>query len=132
MHAYDGKVIPFDDDSFDVVLLADVLHHEKSPEQLFAECVRVAKRFVIVKDHRSENVLDWCLISALDLAANGPYGVPCLYRYWSGKEWRRFFAEAKVEVEREIDSIALYPPGWNAVFGGRLQYFAVLRKADVR
>lgn len=129
MHGYDGDRIPFEDDSFDIVVLADVLHHEREPARLFAECARVARRFVIVKDHRSENVLDWFLVSALDWAANGPYGVPCLFRYMNGNEWAQFFSTARVAIVEEVRSIKLYPCGWNAIFGGRLQYFAVLRKS---
>ena len=49
--AFDGVRLPFDDGAFDVVLLTDVLHHAAEPGPLLAECVRVARRRVIVKDH---------------------------------------------------------------------------------
>ena len=40
--AYEGDTIPFEDNQFDVVMLADVLHHEPEPDRLIAECKRVA------------------------------------------------------------------------------------------
>ena len=45
-----GKSLPFEDGAYDVVILADVLHHDPDPVALMKECGRVAKRFVIVKD----------------------------------------------------------------------------------
>lgn len=42
---YDGKTIPFDDDSFDIILIACVLHHVPYDEHygLLKECQRVLK-----------------------------------------------------------------------------------------
>ena len=42
VHAYDGVKIPFGDGAYDVVIVADVLHHEPDPDRLMRECARVA------------------------------------------------------------------------------------------
>jgi len=47
---YDGKKIPYDDDSFDVALLITVLHHTPHPEKILQEAQRVAKKIVLVED----------------------------------------------------------------------------------
>lgn len=47
---YDGKKIPFKDDSFDVALVLTVLHHTADPEKLLEEVGRVAKRIVVIED----------------------------------------------------------------------------------
>jgi ubiquinone/menaquinone biosynthesis C-methylase UbiE len=47
---YDGHVIPFPDDSFDVAFLLTVLHHIKDPLATLAEAKRVARRIVIMED----------------------------------------------------------------------------------
>jgi ubiquinone/menaquinone biosynthesis C-methylase UbiE len=47
---YDGKVIPFADDSFDVGLLITVLHHCQDPNAVLAEAKRVAKKVVVIEE----------------------------------------------------------------------------------
>jgi len=47
---YDGAVIPFDDDSFDVALLITVLHHTRKPDTVLAEVRRVAKRVIVIEE----------------------------------------------------------------------------------
>jgi hypothetical protein len=62
----------------------------------------------------------------MDCAANAPYGVPCLYRYNTKDQWRAARERQGLRVVEELNSMRLYPPGWNLVFGGRLQYLGVL------
>ncbi len=124
---YDGRTIPFPDGSFDVVLLADVLHHEADPHRLIAECVRVSRRHVIIKDHKIDGPLAWPRIALMDWAANAPYGVPCLYRYNTLRQWEALRRAHGLEIEEELRQMRLYPQPYDAVFGGRLQYLAVLR-----
>jgi SAM-dependent methyltransferase len=127
--AYDGGRIPFPDHSFDVVILADVLHHEEEPERLLAECIRVARRLLVIKDHKADTRFQHLRVSFMDWAANAPYAVPCLYRYNSGAAWRAQLRRLGHPVLLELDAIDLYPRGVNLVFGRRLQYMAVI---DVR
>lgn len=47
---YDGSEFPFEDDSFDVVLILTVLHHCSDPECVIREARRVAKRVIIIED----------------------------------------------------------------------------------
>lgn len=47
---YDGKKIPFKNDSFDVVLVLAVLHHTPDPEKLLKEVGRVAEKIVLLED----------------------------------------------------------------------------------
>src|SRR5258708_4583485 len=48
---FDGRRIPYDDDSFDIVLFSDVLHHTDDPTVLLCEARRVATCGVLIKDH---------------------------------------------------------------------------------
>jgi SAM-dependent methyltransferase len=124
--AYDGKTIPLPDRSVDVVILADVLHHEPIPERLLGEAIRVARRMVFVKDHKVDGLLAQQRISFLDWAANIGYGVKCLYRYPTAQGWREFAGKFPVKIAREISTMDIYPPFFNFVFGKRLHYCAVL------
>lgn len=123
---YDGGRFPFDDDAFDVVTIADVLHHEEDPDALLRECGRVARRLVIVKDHQIKGILAQQRISLIDWAANAPYGVKCLYRYNTPEGWREIHDRLGFGVVEERSSINLYPPVVNRLFGRSLQYMGVL------
>lgn len=124
--AYDGGPAPFDDNAFDVVIVADVLHHEADEDGLLRECARLSKRIVIIKDHKVDGPLAQQRISFIDWAANAPYGVPCLFRYHSLAGWRETLARHRFKIRDELTSMRLYPPLVNLVFGRRLQYFAVV------
>ena len=128
VHAYPGGRFPFDDGAYDVVIVADVLHHERDPMALLAECARVAGRLVIIKDHRVEGLFSKARVSLMDWAANAPYGVPCLFRYNSLQQWRQVPEQLKTRVQRELVSMNLYPGIWNPLFGKSTQYMAFLEK----
>ena len=127
---YQGGKFPFEDNTFDVVIVADVLHHEANEISLLKECARVSRRMVILKDHARDGLLAQARISLIDWAANSPYGVPCLYRYHSPSEWKAIFAEVGLDLTKEHHPLRLYPPGWEFAFGGRLQYVAELSVRD--
>jgi SAM-dependent methyltransferase len=129
VHEYDGVTMPMADASADVVMLADVIHHEADPLRLLSEARRVARRIVIIKDHRLGAPFAQQRISLLDWAANAPYGVPCLYRYNTLSQWGEWYKKLGLGVKQEVTSMKLYPPAYNWFFGNRLQYFAVLSPA---
>lgn len=124
---YDGVAVPFADGSFDVVILADVLHHEEDEDRLIGECARVSRRLVIIKDHKIDGPLARARVSFIDWAANAPYGVKCLYRYHTRAGWGEVRQRHGLDVVEEFTTMRLYPPVVNMVFGRRLQYMAVLR-----
>jgi SAM-dependent methyltransferase len=84
---YDGRVLPFDDASHDVVLLSDVLHHADDPGALLAECVRVSRFGVAVKDHLSFGAVSSKLLEVMDHVGNADNGVAVTGRYFSTDEW---------------------------------------------
>ncbi len=123
---YDGERMPFGDNEIDVVIVADVLHHEPNPDHLADECARVAGRHLIVKDHQVKGVLAQQRISFLDWAANAPYGVPCLYRYNTPSEWVAFRERLGMDPVEVRDGMRVYPIVFEQIFGGSLHYLAVL------
>ncbi len=123
---YDGGTIPLPDRSFDLVILADVLHHEDEPDRLIAECARVSRRLLVIKDHQVRGPLAQQRISLIDWAANAPYGVRCLYRYNTPGQWEQVRARHGLRLVQELRSMRLYPPVVNLLFGRALQYMAVL------
>jgi ubiquinone/menaquinone biosynthesis C-methylase UbiE len=53
---YDGKNLPFADNSLDVVLINYVLHHCQEPEKVLEEAKRVVKDRIIIYEDLPENV----------------------------------------------------------------------------
>ncbi|MDP6544397.1 MAG: methyltransferase domain-containing protein [Phycisphaerae bacterium] len=105
---YDGRTMPFGDDSFDTVLLIDVLHHTGDPAALLAEAARVAGGSVIVKDHVCESRLDKWLLSFMDWVGNRPHGVALEYNYLSAAEWDNCIAAAGLVREYHTANVKLY------------------------
>jgi len=103
VHHYDGGVFPFSDNSFDCVLMIDMLHHTEDMDKMLAEACRVARRFVIIKDHYWETRLDLIALHVGDFLANVPYNVPLTYNYNRLAEWMSLFKRHKLE---EIDHVA--------------------------
>lgn len=123
---YDGITIPLADRSIDVVIVADVLHHDPEPLRLLRECARITRRFLIIKDHKVEGPLAQSRISLADWAANVGYGVPCLFQYNTPAQWKHWQTQLGLNVVEERTTMNLYPPIANLLFGRRLQYLAVL------
>lgn len=130
VRAYDGITFPDPDDSHDVVIVADVLHHEENPDRLLRECARVARRLVIIKDHQVAGPLAQQRISLIDWAANAPHAVKCLYRYNTPAQWAALPARLGLRPVAELRSMNLYPPIVNLLFGRKLQYMAFLAPSD--
>ncbi len=123
---YGGSRIPYPDDSVDVVILADVLHHAEDPHRLISECVRISRRMLLIKDHKLDGPLAQQRVALLDWAANKPYGNRCLYRYCAIGRWRQWHRRHGLSIEHELCTMHLYPPIVNLLFGRRLQYWAAL------
>lgn len=96
---YDGKNIPFRDNTFDVVLVITVLHHVEKYKELLLEAKRVGKKIVIVEDIY-ENWWDrlniWFWDSVLNLEF---FGHPHQNRDDVG--WKKVFSELGFEVLEE-------------------------------
>ena len=125
---YDGKKIPFDDNYFDYVMFVDVLHHTNNIEELLKEARRVSRKGIIIKDHYSNNKLDYFLLSIADWVGNWSYGVRLPYNYKSTKEWKKIFESCNLKQVAVQTKFNMYPPVLNKIFGERIQFIAKLIK----
>lgn len=91
VHPYDGRVFPFKDNSFDCVMMVDMLHHTTNINEMVSEACRVARRFVLIKDHYWNNRLDKVALHVADYLGNIPYNVPLPYNYLRLDEWEKLF-----------------------------------------
>ena len=125
--AYPGAEFPLADNSYDIVILADVLHHDAHPDKLLRESIRVCRRLLIIKDHQLNGPVAYARVSLIDWAANAPYGVPCLYRYNTLAQWDEIIRRFRLQPVERFDTMSLYPAVVNLLFGRRLQFLVVAR-----
>lgn len=123
---FDGKQIPYPDKSFDAVLFVDILHHTLQPTELLAEAKRVSKKYIVIKDHLKNNLLDHIILSAMDWVGNASHGVVLPYNYQTWQQWQDMFAALDIQTVHWQDHLNLYPFPLSAVFDRKLHFVALL------
>ena len=101
---YDGKNIPFPDNSFDTSLLLFVLHHCTEPLLVLKEAVRVTKKRIIIHEDTYTSSFNRVLVGANDFISNSPFfltnpfkmNMP--YNYRKVADWERVFQDLGLRV----------------------------------
>jgi SAM-dependent methyltransferase len=124
---YDGKTLPFEDNSFDLVYGVDVLHHCPDPRQSLGELMRCSRRFVLLKDHNYKGASGWLTLALLDELGNRRFGIPSPHRYQRGWEWFPWFEEGGFAVE-QISHPALCHTGLLGWATNELQFIGLWRR----
>jgi len=125
---YDGRRLPFDRDSFDAVLLVDVLHHTRDAAALLTEAARVARRCVIVKDHLCESRADRWLLGLMDWVGNRAHGVALEYNYLTAAGWDDCIAAAGLVREFQTTDVHIYRWPLSAICTRNMQVLMKLTK----
>ena len=122
VEVFDGKHIPYDDNSFDTALFVDVLHHIPDPMTILREAARVTQKCIIIKDHNADRFLGNSTLKFMDWVGNARYGVVLEYNYLKKIQWETAFAELGLTVGAYNNSLHLYwgPIDW--IFGRSLQF----------
>ncbi len=124
---YDGNKIPYNDDSYDAVMLIDVLHHVKEIKQMLEEAKRVSRKYILVKDHLYKTHFDFRLLKFMDRVGNKPHGVTLEYNYLKEEEWALVFADLGLKRLVEKTDIPLYPFPFSILFGRKLHFVCLLQ-----
>jgi len=95
---YDGYSLPFENDSFQYVMLVDMLHHVRDQEQMLQEAKRVAREYVLIKDHYWETRFDRLWLGWIDYIGNVGIGVDLPYKFLREREWDDLFAAVQLSV----------------------------------
>jgi ubiquinone/menaquinone biosynthesis C-methylase UbiE len=109
---YDGKSLPFSDQSVDVVLLLWVLHHAEDPRAVLSEAHRVARRAVIVFEDRNDSVMDRMIFRAFHRFLRWSQGFSLPHHEWTHDQWSRLGQKVGFKTASE------------GVIGRQLGYFA--------
>ena len=123
---FDGLHLPDSDQSVDTVMLVDVLHHADDPKALLTEATRVARRHLLIKDHRLEGWFAHPTLRFMDRVGNARFGVELPYHYWTEAEWFSAFEELHLRVESITRSLGLYPGPLGWFFDRGLHFIARL------
>ncbi len=125
---FDGVAIPKEDQSVDVVLFVDVLHHTEDPMILLREATRVARKAVVIKDHTRDGFLAGATLRFMDWVGNARHGVALPYNYWPERHWREAFEELGLQAESWISKLGLYPGAAGWLFDRSLHFVARLTR----
>ena len=123
---YDGKRIPFTDDSFDVAVFIDVLHHTEDKIDILTEAKRVTREKIIIKDHLLKGVLANATLKFMDYFGNAHYGVALTYNYLNKTTWDDIFMKLDLDPKIWMDKLNLYPFPFNLFFDRKLHFVAHL------
>lgn len=126
--SYDGNRLPFEDQSWDVAMAIDVLHHCDDPVKTIRELCRVSRRYIVIKDHISENRLDATILRFMDWFGNRGYGTALPYNFLSSADWSRAFNSCGIHEACTKKALGLYPLPFDWVFGRGLHFVSVLEK----
>jgi len=94
---FDGKKIPFPNNSFDSVFFIDVLHHTSGIEAILKEALRVSRKSIIIKDHYCENAFDTGVLKIADFFGNLSLKVPVPFNFKSSSEWDQILKNHPIE-----------------------------------
>ena len=123
---YDGTMIPFSDRSFDWVTIVDVLHHTDNPSAVLAECRRVARRGIVIKDHLREGLLAGPTLRFMDWVGNRGHDVRLPYNYLSEEEWKSVIESVGLEVGTWRTRLGIYPLPFGLTFDRGLHFVALV------
>jgi SAM-dependent methyltransferase len=97
---YDGLRVPCPDQSFDVVLLAFVLHHVPNDRKatLVREACRVARRTIVVLEDTPRTFLDRLACALHGRAFRRKVGSTASFGFYDQARWESFFVAAGLRV----------------------------------
>lgn len=130
MQMFDGHHLPFEDSAFDVVLFSDVLHHTVDPSALQREARRVAREYILVKDHFRKGFAAGVRLRFMDWVGNARFGVALPYNYWTEQQWEKAWEDIGLQPQTLVTRLCLYPALADWVFGAHLHFIALLKKCD--
>jgi SAM-dependent methyltransferase len=124
---YDGHELPFEDATFDLVTIVDVLHHADNPTDVVREALRVLTPggCVVVKDHLRLGAWSNWVLYAMDTASNFGVHTRAGGRYLSVAEWVEVVTRAGGRIDTMVWPFQVHNLPWRAV--ARNEYHLLIR-----
>jgi ubiquinone/menaquinone biosynthesis C-methylase UbiE len=109
---FDGKRLPFADDSFDVVLLIFVLHHAEDARAVLAEARRVSRNGVIVFEDVTSGFWDRAVFRGFHRWLAWSERISYPFREWRPSQWTELAASLGMRED------------WSGIVGRQLGAFS--------
>jgi hypothetical protein len=106
-----------------------VLHHCEAPAALLGECLRVASRAVVVKDHFSFGPISRLLLHAMDMVGNAEAGVLVRGTYFSPTTWVDLSREAGGRIAALRWPLRIHDAPFRLITRDELQFAARIERA---
>ncbi len=132
---FDGYNLPFDDCTFDVGILSDVLHHVDPDRVCELLCNVLNKcKFVIIKDHFEYGWFSRQILRGMDFLGNYGYGVSIPERYFDGEAFIALCNSAGAEVKVCEVGVDIYRslPILRWILPKKWHFFAICFKASAQ
>lgn len=126
VEAFDGRVLPYRDRAFDVVMFVDILHHTLDPTILLREAARTARQAIVIKDHTRDGFMSAATLRFMDWIGNARHGVALPYNYWPRAKWLDVFHRLDLTVQVWKQNLGLYPRPAHWLFDRSLHFIARL------
>jgi SAM-dependent methyltransferase len=126
---YNGKRLPFKDDSFDSALIAYVLHHCENQIGIIKEAARVCKGNIII----FEDTKVGTVTKMMDFLANRFRGIETPFLFHNEVGWRRIFKSLNLEVvsvRKDVEKEWFYPFVEHTMFVVKKRAHLLLSKED--
>ena len=104
LEIYDGKEIPYPDNSFDIVTAVFVLHHCYDVEQILAEIIRVSRKKIIICEDVYSTWIGKQIVCGFDYLENRSLSrdVNIPFNFKTLKEWVNLFNKLNLTVVNSI------------------------------
>jgi SAM-dependent methyltransferase len=110
---FDGTSIPFPDSSFDHVVLSEVLHHSHDPMALLTECLRVARRSIILFEDMPEGrvgkLILYLHVRIFARRYDYPFQAASIRAYRSALAWLHDHTSRIARIPQEPEWFTVYP-----------------------
>jgi len=126
VEAFDGSRIPRADNSVDIVMFVDVLHHTEDPDAMLREAKRVARQGLVLKDHTRDGFLAKSTLRFMDWVGNAHHGVVLPYNHWPERRWRESIDQLGLITIHWQSRLGLYPWPASWLFDRSLHFIARL------
>lgn len=125
---FNGRDFPVPDQSVDIVLFCDMLHHaNESIPYLMKEAHRVGKT-VIIKDSLEYSLYSRLVLKAMDFVGNWGYGVPLPEKYFTIESFKNLCQNSGFKLRTMDIGIQIYGhlPVLRRILRPEWHFFAIL------